>query len=182
MKDAEEFRRRAAEIQWLLCDVDGVLTDGGLYYDDRGHRLLRFDVRDGLGVRLAQRAGLKIGLLSGRASAPVERRARELGIDALAVGAENKGEAFEAFLARQDTSARRVAFAGDDLPDLAVLARCGLSFAPRDAVESVRVNVHRVLASRGGCGALRELVEILLRARGDWECVCRVYAPDGPER
>ena len=182
MKDGEEFRRRALELEWLLCDVDGVLTDGGLYYDDLGHRLLRFDARDGLGFQLAQRAGLKVGLLSGRASVPAERRARELGLDAFLGGAADKGRAFDAFLAEHETLPARVAFAGDDLPDLAILARCGLSFAPSDAVEPVRTVVHRVLSSRGGRGAIREMVEILLRARGAWEDVCRAFSPAEPGR
>ena len=179
MGDAEEFRRRALALEWLLCDVDGVLTDGGLYYDDRGHRLLRFDARDGLGLQLARRAGLKVGLLSGRASVPAERRARELGLDAFVGGAEDKAEAFDAFLADHATRAERVAFAGDDLPDLAVLARCGLGFAPSDAAEPVRSAARHVLASRGGHGAVREMVEVLLRARGDWQAACRGFAPDG---
>ncbi|MCE2390508.1 MAG: HAD family hydrolase [Proteobacteria bacterium] len=177
MGEAEEFLRRALELEWLLCDVDGVLTDGGLYYDDRGHRLLRFDARDGLGFQLAQRAGLRVGLLSGRASIPAERRARELGLDAFVGGAADKGRAFDAFLEEHAVRPEQVAFAGDDLPDLAILARCGLSFSPGDAVEPVRAAVDRVLSCRGGRGAIREMVEILLRARGSWEDVCSAFAP-----
>lgn len=164
-----ELTRRAAELEWLLCDVDGVLTDGGLYYDRRGHAMLRFDVRDGLGFHLARRAGLKLGLLSGRASAALDHRAAELGIDVVLSGASDKAAALDELLEQQSTAARRIAFIGDDLQDLTVLGRCGLSFAPADAVAEVRAVAHRVLSSPGGRGVVREAVEVLLKARGDWD-------------
>ncbi len=173
-----EWARRATELEWVLADVDGVLTDGGLYYDRRGHAMLRFDVRDGQGLKLAQQGGLKVGLLSGRSPAALERRASELGLDALLTGIHDKGAAFEAFLAQHGTVPRRVAFIGDDLPDLVVLGRCGLAFAPADAVPEVRTIVHQVTASRGGHGAVREMVEAILRARGAWDQVFRAYTFD----
>ncbi len=175
----EEFARAAREIEWLLCDVDGVLTDGGLFFDGRGESLKRFHVRDGLGIQLARRAGLKVGLLSSRASAALDQRAAELELDATLTGHQDKDEAFERFLARHGTVARRVAYIGDDLNDLRLLGRCGLAFAPADAAEEVRAVTHRVLARPGGSGALREMVEMLLKARGDWE---RVLAPYSFER
>ncbi len=174
----QEWARRALELEWVLADVDGVLTDGGLYYDRRGHAMLRFDVRDGLGLKLAQQGGLKVGLLSGRAPAALQHRASELGLDALLTGIHDKGAAFEAFLEQQGTEPRRVAFIGDDLPDLVVLGRCGLAFAPGDSVPEVRTVVHRVLTAAGGRGAAREMVEIILRARGDWDRVFRAYTFD----
>lgn len=173
-----ELARRAAELEWVLVDVDGVLTDGGLYYDRRGHALLRFDVRDGQGVKLAQQGGLKVGILSGRSPAALEHRAAELGVEALLTGIHDKGAAFEAFLEQQGTAPRRVAFIGDDLPDVVVLGRCGLAFAPADAVAEVRTIVHRVLAAPGGRGAVREMVETILRARGAWDRVFRAYTFD----
>lgn len=174
----QELVRRAAELEWLLCDVDGVLTDGGLYYDRRGHAMLRFHVRDGLGFVLARRAGLKVALVSGRASAALDHRAAELGLDAVLSGVADKGAALDAFLERHSTAARKVAFIGDDLQDLTVLGRCGLSFAPADAVAEVRAVVHRVLSSPGGRGALREAVELLLRARGDWDRLFTTFTFD----
>lgn len=165
----QELARRAAELEWLLCDVDGVLTDGGLYYDRRGHAMLRFHVRDGLGFKLARRAGLKVGLVSGRDPAALDHRAAELGVDAVLAGVEDKGAVLDSFLEQHATAARRVAFVGDDLQDLTALGRCGLSFAPADAVAEVRAVVHRVLATPGGGGVVREAVEVLLRARGDWD-------------
>jgi 3-deoxy-D-manno-octulosonate 8-phosphate phosphatase (KDO 8-P phosphatase) len=166
-----ELARRAGQIEWLLCDVDGVLTDGRLYFDGRGERLKTFHVRDGLGVKMARGAGLKVGLLSARSSPALELRAAQLEIDALMTGRDDKLAAFEAFLRARATSASRVAYVGDDLNDLAVLARCGLSFAPADAAAELLDVVHVVLAARGGEGAVREVIEHLLRARGDWNAV-----------
>lgn len=167
--EAKEFERRALELEWLLCDVDGVLTDGGLYYNRRGHQLLRFNAKDGMGLQLAQQAGLKVGLFSGRAAAALDRRAAELGLDLCLSGIGDKAAAFDDFLERHNTEATRIAFIGDDLPDLMVLGRCGLAFAPADAVAEVRAVAHRVLETDGGRGAAREAVEAILRARGDWQ-------------
>ncbi|MEE8139171.1 MAG: phenylphosphate carboxylase subunit delta [Thermoanaerobaculia bacterium] len=175
----QEFVRRAAELEWIICDVDGVLTDGGLYFDGHGAVLQRFDVRDGLAFALARSAGLKVGLLSGRSSPALKRRAAELRLDALMAGVDDKRAALDQFLERHGTVTRRIAFIGDDLPDLVVLGRCGLSFAPADAAPEVRTVVHRVLEARGGRGAVREMVEILLRASGAWEEVFSSYTFDG---
>lgn len=164
-----ELARRAMDLEWILCDVDGVLTDGGLFYTRWGHLALRFDVRDGLGFKLAQMAGLKVGLLSGRSSAAVDRRAAELKLEVVHQGILDKGAELNGFLERHKTVARRLAYIGDDIPDLVVLGQCGLSFAPADAVPEVRTVVHRVLSTAGGRGAVREMVEIILRARGDWD-------------
>jgi 3-deoxy-D-manno-octulosonate 8-phosphate phosphatase (KDO 8-P phosphatase) len=166
--DDAELARRAGRLEWLLLDADGVLTDGRLYYGGGGERLKVFHVRDGLGVRLAQRGGLKVGVLSGRASPALARRLAELGLDAVITGRSDKARAFAEFLDRHRAEPERVAYAGDDLLDLPVLARCGLSFAPADAVAEVRAAAHRVLAAPGGGGAVRELVELLLKARGAW--------------
>ncbi len=178
--EEREFARRAVELEWLLTDVDGVLTDGGLYYDRRGPQLLRFGVKDGLGFKLAQRAGLRVGVLSGRSSGALERRAAELGLDLCIAGAVDKGKEFDDFLERHQTEQGRVAFVGDDLPDLVLLGRCGLAFAPADAVAEVRAVVHRVLAAPGGHGALREAVEIILRARGAWQQSFAPFTFDEP--
>lgn len=165
----EEFTRRARALEWLLFDVDGVLTDGLLTYGAGGEELKTFHVRDGLALKLAQRAGLKVGILSGRGAAALATRARELELDAVILDRSDKAEAFAEFLAERNADPARVAYAGDDLLDLPVLARCGLSFAPSDAVAEVRERVHRVLANAGGREAAREMTEAVLRARGDWE-------------
>lgn len=169
MIDDAELARRAAAIEWLVLDVDGVLTDGRLVYGPEGEALKVFHVRDGLALRMARRTGLKVGILSGRSSPPIAFRARELGVDELILGRSDKGVAFAEFLARQGTDPERVAYAGDDLPDLPVLRRAGLGFAPADAAAEVRAVAHVVLDAEGGRAAVRELIERLLRARGAWE-------------
>ncbi|MGH9382237.1 MAG: KdsC family phosphatase [Thermoanaerobaculia bacterium] len=171
----DEVARRAAALEWLLLDVDGVLTDGRLLYSRSGESLKQFHVRDGLAVRLAAQAGLKVGVLSGRASAALARRASDLGFDAVMTGRKDKGPAFAEFLERYGTDGERVAYIGDDLPDLEVLGRCGLALAPADAVPEVRAAVHRVLQHRGGDGAVREAVELILKARGDWDQILAGY-------
>ncbi|NJL29818.1 MAG: HAD hydrolase family protein [Thermoanaerobaculia bacterium] len=171
MSDEEGLARRAKALEWLLFDVDGVLTDGQLIYTRRGEQVKLFNVRDGLGFRLAQQAGLKLGILSGRRSKPLEKRATELDFDAVCYGSHDKNADFDRFLSEQKTTAEQVAFIGDDLPDLPVLARCGWSFAPADAVPEVLARVQTVLRSRGGEGAARELIERVLAARGEWERV-----------
>jgi 3-deoxy-D-manno-octulosonate 8-phosphate phosphatase (KDO 8-P phosphatase) len=163
-----EFAARCRALAWLLCDVDGVLTDGRLYYGAGEGPLVAFDIKDGMGLKLVQRAGLKVGILSGRRSPGAQARAAELRLDAVVLGREDKGAAFDEFLARQGVAAERVAYVGDDLLDLPVLGRCGLAFAPADAVAEVRGAVHRVLEQRGGRGAVREAAELILRTRGAW--------------
>ncbi len=172
------FTQRAAGLEWLLFDVDGVLTDGGLYYSPRGEQLKRFNVQDGLGFRLAQGAGLKLGLLSGRRSKPLELRAAELDFDAVILGSADKAAALARFLEKYETTPRRIAFIGDDLPDLPVLGRCALAFAPADAAEEVRAAAHCVLERPGGAGAAREMIELILKARGDWERLIAKFSLD----
>ncbi len=177
-KAKDAFAARAAGLEWLLFDVDGVLTDGGLYFTRWGEQVKRFHVQDGLGLRLAQRAGLKLGLLSGRRSKPLEVRAAELDFDAVILGSKDKLAAFEAFLEKYQTTPRRVAFIGDDLPDLPVLGRCALAFAPADAAEEVRATAHAVLERPGGGGAVREMIEMILKARGDWDKLIAKFSLD----
>ncbi len=161
----------ARDLEWILCDVDGVLTDGSLYYGRDGEEFKRFDVKDGLALKLAQRDGLKVGLLSGRASAALSRRAEELGLDEVISGRQDKAVALGEFLERHGTLPARLAFIGDDLPDLPVLRAVTLSFAPADAAPEVRAAVRCVLKRPGGHGTVREMVEWLLRARGSWETI-----------
>jgi len=151
------------------------LTDGRLIYGPAGERLKMFDVRDGLGLKLAQKAGLKVGILSGRVSEALRVRAGELGIDALLMDRSDKKPAFEEFLAAQKTTPDRVAYMGDDVLDVPVLLRCGLSFAPADAVAEVRERVHKVLLRPGGQGVVREMCEFVLRARREWDHLIAPY-------
>jgi len=174
----EELARRARDLEWVLCDVDGVLTDGALYYDRRGGSILRFNVKDGMGLKLAQRAGLRVGILSSRSSVALEHRAAELGLDLVLTNVADKGPVFDEFLKKEDLPPRAVAFIGDDIQDLVVLGRCGLAFAPADAASEVLTLAHRVMDRNGGKGAVREMIELVLRARGDWEKVLTPFSFD----
>ena len=159
---------RAAAVRLLLLDVDGVLTDGTILIHADGSEAKRFHIRDGAAVVLAQASGLPIGWLSARPSAVTERRAAELGVRLLVQSREPKVLSFEQILRRQRLTSQQVAYMGDDLVDLPVLARAGLSAAPADAADEVRRAVHYVTVAPGGHGAVREFVEWLLQAQGRW--------------
>lgn len=166
-----ELSRRAINLDWLLFDVDGVLTDGLLLYGPNGEQWKTFDVRDGLGLRLAKEAGLRTGILTGRGNSALEVRAREIGFDALIQGRHDKDAAFTEFLLEHRALPERVAYMGDDILDLPVLRRVGLAFAPADAMPDVRERVHHVVSRPGGRGAVREMCEVILHARGHWDAL-----------
>jgi 3-deoxy-D-manno-octulosonate 8-phosphate phosphatase (KDO 8-P phosphatase) len=168
---------RAVRIRLLLLDVDGVLTDGKLWVHADGSESKRFDIKDGAAMVWAQRLGLRVGWISARPSIVTERRAAELQVRLLVQSPQPKLRAYEQILRRQkiDDDAQ-VAYMGDDLLDLPVLARAGLSFAPADAAAEVRARVHCVTRARGGHGAVREAVELLLRAQGHWDALVESWA------
>lgn len=159
--------------------MDGVLTDGRLVYGPGGEEWKVFHVRDGLGLRLLQKSGIKLGIISGRESEALRVRSADVGIDWLVMERSDKGPAFAEFLAAQEVAPEQVAFIGDDLVDLPILLQCGLSFAPADAVPEIRERVHRVLQAKGGWGVARELCELLIRARGDWEDLIATFYSSG---
>ena len=156
-------------MQLLVLDVDGVLTDGGLWFDGSGQLIKRFDVRDGLGLRLLQQAGLQIALLSGGQGGATEVRARQLGIEHCLVGIKDKVPALERLQRSLDVTPAETVFVGDDLNDLAVRPVVGLLLAPADACAPVRRGADLVLRRRGGHGAVRELAERILQARDQWQ-------------
>ena len=159
------FREKAKRIQMLLLDVDGVLTDGT--FERHGdNELKRFHSRDGIGFVLARRAGLKVGLISGRSSKAVEHRAHELKLDFVRLGTDDKLSALWQALEQEGLSEEQVAFMGDDLPDLPVLSRVGLSASVADTHAEVKSRVNYVTRARGGFGAVRELVDEILTAKG----------------
>jgi 3-deoxy-D-manno-octulosonate 8-phosphate phosphatase (KDO 8-P phosphatase) len=165
----EEVERRARAIDWLVLDVDGVLTTGLVSYLSQGGEMMTFDIHDGHGIKLAQRAGIKVAVLSGRGSGALRMRAEELDLDVVVIGRSDKGPAFAELCAQQGIEPSQVAAAGDDLQDLPLLLACGLSFAPADAAPEVRAAVDCVLSRDGGRRAVREMIELLLEARGAWE-------------
>jgi len=171
----EAIRQRAARVELVLFDVDGVLTDGKILLHGDGSESKQFDIKDGTGIVWAQRAGLRVGLLSARTSASTAQRASQLGITLVHQGVGSKLETYEHILADAGVDDDRVAYMGDDLLDLPVLSRVGFAAAPADAVDDVRSRVHWVSAARGGDGAARELIEVLLRAHDKWDGLLASY-------
>ncbi len=157
--------RRLRALRALVLDVDGVLTDGGMYYGLEGEGLKRFDVKDGLGLRRLREAGLLLALISGENSKIVIRRAEKLRIGEVHLGVEDKTAVFRDLLARHKLDAGDGAYMGDDLNDLGPLGAAGLSFAPADAVPEVRRAVDWVTRRPGGHAAVREVCDLILAAR-----------------
>jgi 3-deoxy-D-manno-octulosonate 8-phosphate phosphatase (KDO 8-P phosphatase) len=160
---------KAKSIRMIMMDVDGVLTDGRILYSADGAEIEAFFVRDGLGLRAAQRAGLVTAILTGRSSMAVARRAKELGIPEIHQGIPNKVETYEMLLRRHGLTDEAVAYLGDDVNDLPLLARAGLSAAPADAADEVKAKVAFVTSRGGGRGAVREVIDLILKAQGRWE-------------
>jgi 3-deoxy-D-manno-octulosonate 8-phosphate phosphatase (KDO 8-P phosphatase) len=173
MEDAIE--KRAARIKLLLMDCDGVLTDGRLWLLENGDEQKSFNVKDGLGLELFQRAGLQTGIISGRTSSAVERRARELGVGFIRQGEPDKIKVFGELLAQAGVAESEVAFIGDDLSDIPIMQRSEFAVAVADAAEETRSVAHFVTQARGGLGAVREVVEIILQAQGRWSDLVREY-------
>lgn len=170
-RHASGYRRCRAQLgalQLLVLDVDGVLTDGGLWTTESGEVIKRFDVRDGLGIRLLQQAGVEVAWLSGGKSGATEQRARYLGIRHVLTGVKDKPAALAALQASLGMAAACTAFVGDDLNDLAVRPAVGLLIATADAVQPLRRRADWVLDRNGGDGAVRRLADEILRVRGDW--------------
>ena len=160
---------RAKNIKAVVFDVDGVLTDGGLWYGPTGEVMKRFDVKDGHAMVLARLTDLPIALLTARNSKIVEVRAQELKLTKVFQGRREKGPAFEELCLELGVPPAQVAYMGDDVNDLPALSRAGLSGAPADAVQLVRESVHFVSTRPGGHGAAREFIELVLHATGRWE-------------
>jgi 3-deoxy-D-manno-octulosonate 8-phosphate phosphatase (KDO 8-P phosphatase) len=166
---------RCAPIDLLLVDVDGVLTDGVIALDDNGIETKHFHVRDGSAFHLWLKAGKRAAILSGRSAACVDRRAAELGITPVVQGYPQKGEPFRKMIGEMGLDARQVCYVGDDLPDLPVLAAVGLAACPADAAPEVREVAHFVTSAPGGRGAVRQVVELLLKHQGTWDDLVAGY-------
>ncbi|ROR29762.1 KdsC family phosphatase [Inmirania thermothiophila] len=163
----DELVRRAAGIRLLVLDVDGVLTDGRLYVDEAGRETKAFHVRDGHGIKLAHRAGIAVALVSGRRSGAVDARAAELGIGHVCAGVEDKAAALARLCRETGIDAAAAACVGDDVVDLPMMAAAGLAVAVADAHPAVLARAHWVTSRPGGAGAVREVCDLLLAARGE---------------
>ncbi len=150
-------------IQLLLLDVDGVMTDGGIYYSNMGDEFKKFNIQDGYGIVKIQRTGIKVGIITGRVSHIVTRRAEELGISEVYQNLDNKLEVYESIKKKLNLTDRMIAYIGDDEFDLPVLERAGFSATPADAVPAVKKRVHYVCSRAGGHGAVREVIDLILR-------------------
>jgi 3-deoxy-D-manno-octulosonate 8-phosphate phosphatase (KDO 8-P phosphatase) len=166
---------RCRPIELILSDVDGVLTDGGVIFDNQGIEIKRFHIRDGLGIRLWQRAGKQFGLVTGRASHIVQLRAVELGVELVRQGIDDKLPAVKQILAERKLRADQVCYIGDDLPDLPVLRYVGLAAAVGDGSEDLHKAAHYVTKAHGGHGAVREVIEAILKAQGRWQDTLQKY-------
>jgi len=176
-KISTALRQRAKRIKLFLCDVDGVLTDGSIFIGGQ-NEFKRFNIRDGLGIVLARRAGLKVGWVSARPSLATKLRAEELKIDFLVQQGDNisKTAAIEQLLAQEKLTWTQACFIGDDIIDLGPLTRAGLAVAVGDGVAEAKAKAHFVTKAAGGRGAVREAVELILRAQGKWRQFTEKYS------
>ena len=172
----DSVQARARRIRLILLDVDGVLTDGTVVMHGDGTESKAFHIRDGAAIVWAQQAGLQVGVLSARASAATTQRAVQLGMSIVSQGVASKPAEFMRILAECGLEDDAVAYMGDDLLDVPVLKRAGLAAAPGDAAAEVRAHAHWVSGYGGGRGAVRELIELVLRAQGRWEPIVREFS------
>ncbi|MCL4501567.1 MAG: HAD-IIIA family hydrolase [Deltaproteobacteria bacterium] len=173
-----EVWQRAQNIRLLILDVDGVLTDGCLYFDAKGEALKVFHVRDGHGIKMAQRAGIEVALLSGRRSDAAYHRAKELGINRFHESLRDKVAVLEEIMAAMQLQASQVAMVGDDLVDLSIMNRAGLAVAVADAVPEVLAAAQWVTMSPGGRGAVREVCDLIIKARGRWGEIVKLWVTE----
>lgn len=175
MEDEASIRRRASHVKLLLMDCDGVLTDGRIWILESGEDQKAFNTRDGLGLNLLHRAGLRSGIISGRTSSAVERRSRALGMSFVRQGCDNKLDAFNEILAEAEVTPNEVGFIGDDLNDVPLMRHAGLAIAVADATAEAKQHAHFVTNAAGGDGAVRETIELILKAQNCWARVIAHY-------
>jgi len=161
-----KIKETAKSIKLLVCDVDGVLTRGEVYLDNADLELKAFNIKDGLGIKLLQRYGIEIAVITGRTSNIVERRMAELDVKHVYQGKKNKIETYQRLLSSLNLSTSQVAYVGDDLPDLPLIRRSALGIAVADAHDFVKQKADWVTVNKGGCGAVRDIADLLLDAKG----------------
>jgi 3-deoxy-D-manno-octulosonate 8-phosphate phosphatase (KDO 8-P phosphatase) len=170
-----ELHTRIARIKLLLLDVDGVLTDGRLFFNNQGDEYKAFNTLDGQGIKILQKSGVKVGIITGRTSELVARRARDLGINILVQGREDKWDALQEILQDHPYALDEIAFMGDDWPDLAIMTRVGLALCVANAHISVVERAHWQSSHRGGEGAVRAACDLLMQAQGTYEAALGHY-------
>ncbi|MGC9457449.1 MAG: KdsC family phosphatase [Halothiobacillaceae bacterium] len=175
MTGIDELQEKLRQVRVLVLDVDGVMTDGKLYFDANGRELKAFHSRDGHGIKLAQAAGIEVAIISGRESGAVMARAANLGIEHCILGSLTKGEAIESLAGKLDEPLARFAAMGDDIIDLPMLRRAGVAATVPDAPEIVKTHADWISEQRGGDGAVRSFIEVLLQAQGSWDRVTARY-------
>ena len=175
MPTRTELDQRARQGRVLLLDVDGVLTDGTLYYSGDGEALKAFNIQDGLGIKMLQASGVEVAIITGRTSRALELRAQNLGIRHVHQGAQRKVTALTDVLHALDLGAESAACIGDDLPDLPLFTRCGFAATVPDAPEQVRRCAHYVTRRAGGRGAVREICELIMAAQGTFQAQLAPY-------
>ncbi|MFO7766441.1 MAG: HAD-IIIA family hydrolase [Pelovirga sp.] len=163
------MNEKLAAVRLLLLDVDGVMTDGRIIYDQQGNELKAFDVKDGHGLKMLQRTGIQVGIITGRSSQVVNRRAQELGINILYQGAKVKLDPYLEIIAQTGLQDSQIAYVGDDLVDLPILRRVGFSATVADAAPQLLEQVDYVTSRAGGRGAVREICDMLMQAGGYWQ-------------
>ncbi|MEN6376128.1 MAG: HAD-IIIA family hydrolase [Smithella sp.] len=171
----KSLREKLKNIKILIMDVDGVMTDGRIIMDDTGREIKNFNVRDGHGIKLIQRYGIEVALLTGRKSEVVKHRAHDLEIKEVYQKIYNKKEVFIEILQKNKLTSSEAAFIGDDIVDIPVLKEAGFSAAVADALDIVKKTVDYVTKNKGGCGAVREVCEMLLQAQGRWSEIAAKY-------
>ncbi len=169
------MKERLRKIRLLLLDVDGVMTDGRIIFDSNGIESKFFNVKDGHGIKMVQRAGIEVGIISGRGSVVVSNRAAELGISLVYQKSLDKLTPYREILEKTGLADGQVAFMGDDVIDIPVLRRVGFAAAPADAVDDVFPHVHFTTRNRGGWGAVREVCDMLLKGQGKWDEITARY-------
>ena len=162
-------------IKLIVLDVDGVLTDGKLLIGSDGNEYKSFNVKDGMGISLARYAGIKFAIITGRKSKAVDIRAKELNIDYVYQGVSNKNEILDNLISLLGIKLEEVCYIGDDINDIPVIQKVGLSFAPSDALDLVKENVTYVTTSKGGEGAVREMIDIILKGQLDYKSLVNEY-------
>lgn len=172
---APELTSRAQRIKLLLLDVDGVLTDGRLYFSNQGDEYKAFSTLDGQGIKILQKSGVKVGIITGRSSHLVAKRASDLGIHILVQGREDKWDALQEILQEHPFALENIAFMGDDWPDLTVMCRVGLALTPANGHSSVVERAHWQSQARGGDGAVREACDLLMRAQNTFDALLTPY-------